>query len=119
MPRTFKHNSSLCTAGLAVGVVLGVVGARFLLVGSWLNLLPWGVAGAGLGAWATSVRAAAVAGAAYGFGLTFAFMIAGYTGSASLASRVFSFAIIGLVGAACGAVLAVLGASFLRRTHTL
>lgn len=110
-----ERHRQRCAIGLAIGITLGVAGARFILVGSWLNLLLWGVAGAGLGAWARSVRGAAVAGAVYGFGLTFAFMVAGYTGAASLASRLLPFAIIAAFGAACGGALAALSASILRR----
>ena len=101
-----------------MGLVLGVVGARFLLVGSWLNLVPWSVAGAGLGAWPRRVREATLVGAAYGFGLAFAFMIAGYTGTASLVSRLAPFLIIGAIGAMCGAALAALSASIIRLRRT-
>lgn len=109
--------SQRCGIGSVVGVVLGVVGARLLFVGSWLNLVPWSVAGAALGAWPRREREAARVGAAYGFGLGFAFMIAGYAGAASPLSRLPAFAIVGMVGAVCGAALAALSASIVRLTH--
>lgn len=112
------NSSQRCGVGAAVGIVRGVVGARFLLVGSWLNLVPWSVAGAALGARPRRVREATLVGAAYGFGLGFAFMIAGYAGAASLVSRLAPFLIIGAIGALCGAGLAALSASIMRRIRT-
>ena len=96
-------------ASLVVGVVLGVLGGRFLFVGSWLSLIPWTIAGLLLGYWAGRRHWASV-GAAYGFALFYAFMVAGYTGAASLVSRLPFFALVGLVGALYGSVVAWLGA---------
>jgi len=36
---------------ILVGALLGVIGARYLFVGSWLSLIPWGIAGLLIGYW--------------------------------------------------------------------
>lgn len=92
-----------------VGAVLGLVGARYLFVGSWLSLIPWGIAGLALGAWCKPAEGLRV-GAVYGFTIVFAFMVAGYAGSAPLVGRLPAFALIGLVGAVFGLILGVVGA---------
>lgn len=96
--------------GLAVlGAALGVLGARYVLVGSGLSLIPWGLVAVLVGVLAPT-RGAALAGAAvYGFTLAFTFMVAGYSGAATLVSRLPFFAILGLVGAGCAALLALMG----------
>jgi len=93
---------------ILVGALLGTIGARYLFVGSALSLVPWGIAGLAIGYWGDS-RASMINGAAYGFALTFVFLVAGYTGSASLLSRLPFFALLGLFGAICGLVLGILG----------
>lgn len=93
---------------ILVGVLLGILGARFLFVGSGLSLIPWTVIGLALGAWCARLEALGV-GAAYGFALAFVFMVSGYSGSASLVSRVPAFVALGVVGAVCGLLLAFLG----------
>ena len=98
------------------GAVLGVVGARYVLVGSALSLLPWALVGLLIGRLAGSRAAAVGSGAGYGFALAFAFMVAGYDGEAPLAHRLLPFAGIGLVGAGCGAVLGYAGYRLLPRT---
>ena len=95
-----------------VGAALGVIGARYVLVGSGWSLLPWGLAALLVGVLAGSRRVAALDGAVFGFALAFVFMVAGYDGTASLASRLPFFAVRGLVGAGCAAALAVVGRLF-------
>jgi hypothetical protein len=92
-------------ASLVLGVLLGILGGRFLFVGSWLSLIPWTLGGLLLGYWAGRKRWASV-GAAYGFALLYAFMVAGYSGAASLVSRLPFFALIGLAGAVYGVIVA-------------
>ena len=96
-----------------LGAVLGLVGARFVFVGSWLSLIPWSLAGLAIGFWSHPAGWLRL-GLIYGFALLFAFMIAGYSGAAPLVSRVPLFAIIGIAGAVYGAALAFVG-SLLRR----
>ncbi len=95
-------------AALILGSVLGIVGARYLFVGSWLNLIPWGIAGLAIGSLG-SKNEAFVNGVTYGFVLVFVFMIAGYTGTYSLASRLPFFAFLGVVGSVCGLLLGLIG----------
>ncbi len=96
-------------AAAIVGALLGVLDAR-LVVGSWMSLILWAVVGLMLGAWSKGARPAAV-GCAYGFMLSFVFLVAGYTGRSSLASRLPGFLVLAAFGGFCGTVLALLGAS--------
>lgn len=93
---------------IIVGSLLGILGSRYWLVGSGLSLVPWAIVGLALGSWSDR-RTAMINGAAYGFALSFVFLIAGYTGTASLVSRLPFFALLGLFGALCGLVLGILG----------
>ena len=99
----------LLLAALAVGALLGVLGARVVLVGSGLSLIPWAIAGPALGVCCRSGRETVGAGAVFGFALAFTFMTTGYDGSAALHTRLLPFAALGLVGAICGAVLTAVG----------
>lgn len=99
----------LVTAG-ATGVVLGFLGARIVLVGSALSLLPWALAGLAIGAWCRTLRGAGAAGGVFGAALAYTFMIAGYAGDSPLATRLLPFAVLALVGAVCGTALSGAGA---------
>ena len=98
------------------GAILGVIGARYLFVGSWLSLIPWGIAGLLIGFWSQK-RQWLVNGICYGFTICFAFMIAGYSGSAALISRLPFFALIGLFGGMCGLFLGWAGFVIKRRVR--
>jgi hypothetical protein len=93
---------------ILAGVILGFLSARTIFVGSWLSLVPWAMAGLLVGYW-SGKRQAIINGALYGFAIAFTFMLAGYSGSASLVSRVPFFALLGLIGAVCGAALGFTG----------
>lgn len=93
---------------LVVGVVLGIVGARYLFVGSWLNLVPWTIAGLAIGYWGPK-KESVINGFVYGFVLSFVFMAAGYSGNSSLISRAPFFGVLGVVGGICGLILGLLG----------
>lgn len=92
-----------------LGAFLGGFLAKFLFNGSAWNLLPWGLVGVGIGIFARNKKEALVSGALYGFVLSFLFMVGGYTGAQPLITRFPPFAVLGLVGAVCGAILGVLG----------
>ena len=90
-----------------LGVILGATGPYYASLG-WYSIIPWGLVGLAIGFWC-SKRQSLYAGALYGFCLNFSFMIAGYTGTASLLSRLPFFILIGLFGAVCGIALSVTG----------
>ncbi len=98
-----------------VGALLGVIGARYLFVGSWLSLIPWGIAGLLIGYWSQK-REWPVNGICYGFAVCFVFMLAGYSGNASLISRLLFFALIGAFGAFCGLFLGWAGFEIKEKT---
>ena len=96
---------------IALGAVFGLAGPRYLFLG-WYSLIPWGIVGLALGYWSPRGDRFMV-GILYGFALCLSFMIAGYTGTASLLSRLPFFALVGVFGALCGLGLTLVG-HFLR-----
>jgi len=95
---------------IVVGSLLGYIGSRVLFVGSWLSLIPWAIVGLAIGSWG-HMRESIVNGICYGFALAFIFITAGYTGSASLVSRIPFFAILGIFGGLCGLILGLAGSA--------
>ena len=104
----------LVVAGV-VGIVFGIISSHYLFVGSALSLIPWGIAGLLLGAWCPIYKNAIITGAVYGFVVAFTFMVAGYGGSDPVLSKSPFFIILGIVGAACGIGLSVIGSFGLKR----
>ena len=105
-----RASPGLWFVGLVVlGTVLGLLGARYLFVGSGLSLIPWGLVAVLTGVLSPTRRAAVAGAAAYGFTLALTFMVAGYDGTATVVSRLPFFGILGLFGAGCAAVLALMG----------
>jgi len=96
------------TVPIVAGLVLGMTGPGYRSLG-WFSLIPWGAVGLIIGYRVKTMAESVLTGILYGFTLCFAFMIAGYTGSASLASRLPFFALIGAFGAVCGLALALAG----------
>ena len=104
---------------VAIGTALGATGPLYAGIG-WYSIFPWGLAGAAIGAWsAESASRSVIAGAVYGFALCFAFLIAGYTGTASLLSQLPFFAIIGLFGSVCGIASSLAGFAIRRQATRL
>jgi len=99
---------SRLASAAALGLLLGWAAAHILSL-QWWTLVPWGLAAAALG-YRASRATAVVAGALYGFVLCFVFTLATYGGSAPPITRVPFFTALGLVGALCGLLLALLGA---------
>src|SRR5260221_3218905 len=99
---------------MLLGMLLGGVVAKFLFVGSYLNLLPWGLGALIVGWYGKSKKEALCNGAVYGFALSFVFMLVGYSRARSVITVMPFFALLGLFGALCGAILGLLG-FFLRR----
>ncbi len=95
-------------AAFVAGVILGIIGARYLFVGSWLILIPWGIAGVLLGFGGTK-NESIVSGVTYGFVVALAFLVAGYTGHFPLLSRLPFFVVMAAFGGICGALLGMSG----------
>jgi len=93
---------------IGIGAVAGWSSAHALFLGFW-TLVIWGVLAVSLGLGARRGRAAA-AGALFGLVASVVFMITNYGGSAPLLTRTPFFALLGVVGAVCGAPLGLLGA---------
>ncbi len=92
----------------ALGLLLGWAAAHVLSL-QWWTLVPWGLAAVALG-YRANRATAVVAGALYGFVLCFVFTLATYGGAAPAITRVPFFTVLGVVGALCGLLLALLGA---------
>ena len=92
-----------------VAIILGIIGAHYLFVGSFFSLIPWGIGGLLIGAWCGAIKKALLTAGTYGFVLAFTFMLSGYQGTASIFSRLPFFAALGLVGAICGLALGAIG----------
>ena len=92
-----------------IAILLGVIGAKYIFVGSFMSLLPWGLIGLATGIYAKNSKEAITNGALYGFLLSFVFMLTGYAGTAPILSRFPFFAILGLFGAVCGVILGSVG----------
>src|SRR6266699_194880 len=93
-------------SAVALGVLLGWTAAHFLSL-QWWTLVPWGLAAVALG-YRANRAGATIAGAVYGFVLCFVFTLAGYGGAAPAITRLPFFTALGLVGAVCGLLLALL-----------
>ena len=93
---------------IVVGAFLGIVGSRLLFVGSWLSLIPWGVIGLAIGAISRKAERW-LNGGLFGFCLTVAFMVAGYSGADPVMTKLPFFILLGAFGAACGIALALVG----------
>ena len=90
-----------------IGVIIGAAGPQYVFLGPYC-LIGWGLVAVALGLWGNK-REALKSGAVYGFSLSFAFLVAGYNGTASLVSRFPFFVILALFGAVCGLALSALG----------
>jgi hypothetical protein len=93
---------------LVVGVVVGAAGPQYAFLAAY-SLIPWGLIAVALGSWGSSRGDALKSGAAYGFALSFAFLVAGYNGKPSLVSRFPFFVILAVFGAVCGLALSAVG----------
>jgi hypothetical protein len=111
------RGKSVAAAAL-IGAFWGVAGARFLFVGSWLSLIPWGATGIVIGALCRDKRDAVAAGATYGAALPVVFMLAGFNGVWTV-PKALSFAalcaVLAAVGGGCGVLLALAGRLARRR----
>jgi hypothetical protein len=96
----------LTIASIVIGAVLGIIGSKYLLVGSSLSLIPWGIINILIGWFSQTNKWAIINGVAYGFSLCFMFMLAGYSGADPVVTKIPFFILIGLFGALCGHTIA-------------
>lgn len=89
--------------GLVIGTLLGLVG------GGPIMLLPWAIGGLMMGWLSDSRQKVLLNGAVYGFVLSFVFLVQSYDGTDPVSSKLVFFALLGLFGALCGLVLALIG----------
>src|SRR5690348_16181196 len=106
---------------VGLGLLLGFLCARVVLVDSAASLVPWALVGltVGLG---RRPRDAAAIGAAYGSSLSLAFMAFSYAGHAALLAVAALDLALACFGGVCGAVLSIIGAMLsgrLRRPRRL
>lgn len=94
---------------IILAILLALIGSRYIFVGSYLNLIDWGIAGLCIGYISSHKKNAVINGAIYGFILGFIFIVDGYKGAAPLLSRLLIFVIIGIICALFGAVLSMVG----------
>ena len=100
---------------VALGFLLGWAATHALSL-QWWTLVPWGLAAVALG-YRANRAGATIAGALYGFVLCFVFTLAGYGGAAPAITRLPFFTALGLVGAVCGLLLALLGSVLTGRSR--
>lgn len=119
--RRMKHQQLRIALSLTIIVVLagllGLIGARYVFVGSSLSLIPWGLAAMAVGYLAFTWRGALLGGAVFGFVLVFGFMLFGYQGPAPVIHVLIPFSLLALAGALCGAIGATVGHAIRARTH--
>lgn len=94
---------------IIAGLILGIIGSRYLFVGSFLSLLPWSLVGLATGIYAKTKKEALINGAIYGFVLSLIFMLSGYKGSRPVFMVLPFFILLGLFGAICGSILGLIG----------
>ncbi len=106
----------LTIVAAAVGLVLGLGTAQWVLVGSWASLIPWALAGLIVGVAAPDATGAARAGAVYGAVLVVSFVVGGRSGDFSQQWLTFVpfTTVLAAIGIGCGCILSSLG----RRART-
>jgi hypothetical protein len=94
---------------VVLGIALGLIGARFVFVGSWLSLIPWGIVCIVIGLISRSWRATVLFAAVFGGSVVLAFELFGYQSTAPLTRALPLFAAIAIVGGISAAAAAALG----------
>lgn len=102
-----KKNTTLYASSIFTGAVLAFLSARVIFQGSWLNLVPWAIAGTLIGVFSPTRKATTLAGALYGVFLVTSFMIFNFQGDNSQLGNFLALtAILAAVGIAAGIALA-------------
>lgn len=100
------------------GVVLGALSVRILFGGTALVVIPWAVCCGVIGAVIRSRWLAVVGAAVFGFAVSGAFLVGGYSGSGSITGALGVFAVLAVISAVVAAAAALIVnvvASSLRR----
>lgn len=104
-----KVNAFSAFISVLIGSIVGYFGGPVFV------LVIWAAIGLTIGAYSVSRRASILNGALFGFAVSYSFMISGYAGKDTLASRLIPFMVLGIFGALCGLTLGLLGNKFLIR----
>ncbi len=91
-----------------LGISLGFLSSKMLFL-QWFTLIPWCIAAVIIGYFSKNKKASLINGAIYGFLLGFIFMMGQYTGSDPLTTKLFPFAVLGLVSAIFAMLLSFVG----------
>lgn len=75
----------------------------------------WALIGLALGAYSVGRKASILNGAAFGFAVSYVFMVSGYTGADPLSTKLAPFLLFGVFGSICGLLLGLLGNAILHR----
>ena len=102
------HTKNAYLISAITGAVLGLITAYSPIKLSWLCLVPWGLGGLILGYFSADKRQSLVNGAVYGFFLSLAFLILGFSGT-SLAKALTGLILLSLFGSAGGLVSSLIG----------
>lgn len=98
----FGKDSIVFLFAIVVGIILGYVGGPVFI------LIPWGIACVVIGVFSSGKKWAIINGTAFGFAVSYVFMLVGYSGQAPISTRLLPFVVLGLIGAACGLVLSLI-----------
>jgi hypothetical protein len=108
--RSVLATCAAVVVGLGIGLIYGYNHA-----GAVQCLGTWGLVGLVFGAGATRWKPSVVSAAVFGFTVSLLFLVAGYQGAGPISAALPFFVLLGLFGAACGAVLGAIG--WLARTR--
>ena len=88
---------------VVVGMILGFIGGP-----AWI-LIIWGIAAFLVGYFSKNSKESLINGFIFGFAASFFFMVHGYSGTASVLSRMPFFILISIFGGVCGLVGSFVG----------
>ncbi len=99
----------LLAVSVVIGILLGWLCARVVLVGNAWSLVPWAIIAIAIGFVAQTWPRALTFGAVYGSLLALSFLISGYQGTAPLTEVLIPFLGLGMIGLAFGVAFAAVG----------
>jgi len=107
-------SKTLVLVSAVVGMVLGLISHISFLSGPLINLALWGLAGLGLGFFATSRSSILWTGIVYGVSLSFSFLLSGFGGRPEVFPSFILLTLLLSVIGALGGLLTVFVGSKLR-----